>query len=288
MGAQREERINTKTRIHILGANSPVAQMLHPLWIDRTNLSAMGDILSSVDRELSTKKPEVRLVVGGGGFLEIDQAEPYRFSLNGLIEFVQVNVKPLADILKNSKCEYVFGVDVFDGDDRGIGQFAVVLNKGYQKTIAWKSYPVVDEDCYLAGFGTPQGWQSPRFITTLLGQTAVLVCHDAQAFNHRQKALVSRAVRVTPRKQVITEMNRQMEENRPAWIFNHIHQIKKQGSIKTFRTSYKQIHEDYNHHPKVVGSFGYGKKVQNLLESIAQNAQFPNGSASVIVILEQI
>jgi len=80
-------------------------------------------------------------------------------------------------------------------------------------------------------------------------------------------------------------LDRLMEDSKPKWVFNLIHQIEKQGSLITFRTSYKQIHEDYEHAPSVVGSFGYGDKIHEP-EILADSAQIPSNVAGVKIIIE--
>lgn len=115
----------------------------------------------------------------------------------------------------------------------------------------------------------------------------ILVCHDAQAYNHRNQALVNRAYLPTYRAHAIREMDRVMRGSIPKWVFSLIHQIKKEESLKSFQNSYKQIHEDYKHRPTVVGSFGYGRRVHTP-ERLAELAQFPREKAKVSIILEAI
>lgn len=291
MGAKSGIRISSKLKIRILGKSGSVAQLLHPLWIARNDVPSMGNILKAIDNELSAL-PEVKLMVSGGGLIEIYMNDYFsnKFwraeeTLKRLTNFVLGKVKFIAEALKNSARNYIIGVDVFDKHKTGGGQFAVVFSNGDIKTVAWKSYPVLDEANWLAGFGTSKGRQSPRIVSTVLGKTMVLVCHDAQAYNHRNKALVNRAQSITPRAQSIREMDKLMEDFKPKWVFNLIHQIEKPESLSTFRTSYKQIHEDYKHGPSVIGSFGYGQKIHKP-EIPAESAQFPRNMARVRIILE--
>ncbi len=293
MGARPGKRTNTKIRFRITGNSGPVAQLLHPFWIARDDVSLISNILKTIDEELSML-PELKLVVSGGGLIEIYLNERFtrrswksKETLEKLTNLVTERVKQVAETLKGSARDYVIGVDVFDENEIGGGQFAVVINGGEIKTTAWKSYPVLDEHNWLAGFGTSKGRQSPRVVTTSLGKTMVLVCHDAQAYNHRNLALVERAQSTTPRGQVIREMDKAMKDSEPKWVFNLIHQIEKEGGLKSFRNSYREIHEDYGRIPNVVGSFGYGQKVK-IPEILAELAQFPRRKAKVAVILEPV
>ncbi|MBI2487588.1 MAG: hypothetical protein HYW01_11690 [Deltaproteobacteria bacterium] len=293
MGAKAGKRINAKLRFRIVGNSGPVAQLLHPLWIPRDDIPLMGNILKAIDDEVSML-PKVRLVVSGGGFIEICLNEHFtrkswksKGTLDKLTNLVSERVKPVAETLKGSMRDYVIGVDVFDKNEIGGGQFAVVLNSGEIKTVAWKSFPVLEEQNWLAGFSTRKGRQSPRIVATSLGTTMVLVCHDAQAYNHRNQALVNCADLPTYRAHAIREMDRVMRGSIPKWVFSLIHQIEKEESLKSFQSSYKQIHEDYKHRPTVVGSFGYGRRIQ-IPERLVELAQFPRGKAKVSIILEAI
>ncbi len=80
-------------------------------------------------------------------------------------------------------------------------------------------------------------------------------------------------------------MTRMIKAEKPKWALNLIHQIDKEGSIKTFRNSYTQIHRDYGV-PAIVGAFGYGKNVQVNLRQLASKAQYPDEKAGIVVILE--
>ncbi len=292
MGAISGKRIDTKVRIRIVGKHGPVAQLLHPYWITRNDVSDMGRILQRVDSELSQMTSGVRLVVSGGGFIELRLAKTYSHmtwksekTLSELSNLVQERMQIIATALKESGRDYVIGVDVFDGNCTGGGQFAAFLSAGVVCTIAWKSYPVGDESKWLAGFGSNTGRNSPRIVLSVLGKATLLICHDSQAFNHRNLALIHRAYSATPRQQAVNSMINTIKAEKPEWAFSLIHQIDKIGSIRTFRNSYTQICRDYQV-SAVVGSFGYGKNVQKNLESLASRAQYPDGKAGVIAVLE--
>ena len=292
MGAKSGNRTDAKIKVRIIGEHGPVAQMLHPFWIARNDISAMSNALQMVDDQLSLLTSGVRLVVSGGGFIEISHTTTYspktwrsEKTLDELTDVVRARMQLVATALKDSERDYVIGVDVFDTQDTGGGQFAVFLSAGKISTIAWKSYPVGEESKWLAGFSTDKGRNSPRITSGALGKAMLLVCHDSQAYNHRNSALVSRAYSPTHRQQAINSMVKMIKAEKPEWAFSLIHQIDKEGSIRTFRNSYSQIHQDYRV-PAVVGAFGYGPKVQPILERLAHRAQYPDGKAGVVAILE--
>jgi len=185
--------------------------------------------------------------------------------------------------LGDARRDYIIGIDVF-ADASTVGQFAVVIRQRGEPLVVWKSFPVTDEAKYLAGFGTPQGRCAPRIVQTTVGASLILVCHDAQAFNHRNVALVRKATRETPRLAAINEMQRQMQNQRPAWAFNLIHRIDRPENLRTFRTSYRQIRDDHDWSPCVVGSFGYGDNVRGELPRLAERTQCPDGLACAIVL----
>ena len=282
MAAKSGKRTDANIKVRVIGEHGPVAQMLHPFWIARNDISVMSNALRMVDDQLTVLTSGVRLVVSGGGFIEISHTKTYspktwksEKTLDELIDLVRAGMQLVATALKDSERDYVIGVDVFDTQDTGGGQFAVFLSAGEIKTIAWKSYPVLKESKWLAGFGTDKGRNSPRIVSTALGKIMLLICHDSQAYNHRNSALVSRAYSPTHRKQAINGMVKMIKVEKPEWAFSLIHQIDKEGSMRTFRNSYSQIHRDY-HVPAVVGAFGYGPNVQTTLEWLAHRAQFPD------------
>ena len=197
MGAKPGKRSSSSLRVRVCGKDGLVAQLLHPDWIARDDAKAVGSNLRAVEDELTRVNAQAKLVLSGGGLLEVywDATLSHKSwrseaTLNTLVDQVHASVQPILNALASAKRDYVIGVDVFDKNDIGGGQFAVVLNKGTIKAIAWKSYPVLQESNWLAGFGTLKGRQSPRVLSTALGTTAVLVCHDVQAYNHRNQALV--------------------------------------------------------------------------------------------------
>ncbi|MCL0048265.1 hypothetical protein M1N20_02305 [Dehalococcoidia bacterium] len=275
----------------------PVAQILHPLSLKRDDVFLMSDRIKKVESRISKEAPDVKVVVTGGGFVEIHAdglvaRREWRSQkcLERLLAFVEERLTPFTEALGGARRDYVIGIDVLIDDWRigqfPIGQFAVVFVTGKIESVVWKSYPVKKEADFLAGFGTCKGRRSPRFVTTSLGKSLILVCHDAQVYNHRSHVLVHSAHGPTPRMRVMDEMREQMEEERPLWAFNPVHWIEKAENMKTFFTSYKQIATDHNWKPSVVGAFGYGPCVYHQLESLAQKAQYPPNTARCAIVIE--
>lgn len=286
------QRAREKPKIQIIGAHSPVAQLLHPFWLARDDIVSMGYVLQLLDERLSSSAPEVRLVVSGGGLIQINHNRRCSYktwrseeALEELVDLVRERMRSVANALEESKRDFVIGVDVLDAIDTPVGQFAVLVTGGEIETIAWKSFPVGGESKWLAGFGTVKGRNSPRIVSTALGKTLLLVCHDSQAYNHRNRALILRAHRSTLRTKVINSMTELIKAEKPEWALNLIHQIDKEQSIKTFRTSYTQIHSDYGV-PGILGAFGYGPNVQAKVARLATRTQYPDGKAGVVAILE--
>lgn len=275
----------------IRAGESQIAQLLHPVCIARDDVDRMADLLHQVDSLLDSSAPGVRLVLTGGGFLEflLDESRTSRRwrsedTLEDLAQRCLISLAPAFDSLSLSPRDYVIGVDFVSGD-YGVGQFAVLVRSGTHPTITWKSYPVDSEGNTLAGFGTPKGRSAPRIAKTALGTTLLLVCHDAQAFNHRNRALVGRAKKPSARTLIMNEVTLQMDAQQPAWALNLVHFIEKLSSISTFHKSYKQIQQDNAWRPKVVGSFGYDKVVIDSLGELSGQAQFPDATCRCTIAL---
>ncbi|MCJ7544228.1 MAG: hypothetical protein MUP47_06635 [Phycisphaerae bacterium] len=268
------------------GKGSEVAQLLYPRSIERHDVALLSRLLARMETLCGAETPSVRVVVTGGGLLELLPSTgrpPGGWGLRAASDRANEAAAAFKEALSQAKRDYIIGVDVFAGP-RTVGQFACVVRQGREPVIVWKSFPVGQEANYLAGFGTLDGRCSPRIVETAVGKSLILVCHDAQAFNHRNIGLVRKATQETPRRAAMNEMQRQMQEQQPEWAFNLIHQIDKPGSLRTFSTSYQQIHDDHGWSPCVVGSFGYGQDVRPDLACLAAQAQYPRGLACGIAL----
>jgi hypothetical protein len=205
--------------------------------------------------------------------VQLDGQRGYRYweteaALDRLLSKCANVASPILSRLPQTTRDYLFGIDFISGGN-GVGQFGLLARAGKGHTIVWKSYPAGTEANTLAGFGTAKGRLCPRVFDSNIGRAMVLVCHDAQAFNHRNKALVGRAYGQTLRSAAMSEMARQMETEQPPWILNLIHFIDKPASVMTFHKSLKQISTDHIWHPKAIGAFGYGESVRASLARLA-------------------
>lgn len=242
---------------------------------------------------LSQKLPEsVALIVTGGGFVTL------RYDETGLTYVARRNdeflaklrawtegqLKGLVESLHKVKGrEFLVGVDVLvDGD--GSGQFGLWVGPKGEALVS-KRFPVGNESAYLAGVDTEQDPSGPRVVKSKVGASMVLVCHDAQAFNHFTKAKVDQATWLTPRKRGMKELRDTASKQEPKWMFDLIHSVSRSGNLRTFKTSFKQIHVDCLTKPSVVGAFGYGTgKAKQAAGWLAQLRQPPELNAVTVVI----
>jgi len=272
-----------------------VGQVLYPSWIDRSDALQMGAVLSEVDQVVASEAPHVSVLVTGGGFIEMcsQRRGPRRWWLSeqGLefvcgfaTGFMAAEVQAIAACIGSSPRDYVVGLDVTDVHGRGVGQFGLLYSGGRFEGAVWKSLPVDDESTYLAGFGTEKGRQSPRIVKTRLGKAMILVCHDAQAFNHFNQ---SRMRSGTDRSMAADHIHALTETEQPVLGLNLVHYIERPGSIhNTFQRSYRQMHEDWPWHPKAVGAFGYERNTVSMLRTLADACQWPPSTVGCTVAVE--
>ena len=103
-----------------------IAQVLHPYWMERDDVSKMSTILNEIESVISTKCPQVELVLTGGGFIEffIGKKDPNRYwrtedALKSLTEEMERKTEGLSELLRqNSTRDYIIGVDARLGDRR--------------------------------------------------------------------------------------------------------------------------------------------------------------------------
>jgi hypothetical protein len=197
------------------GQRGPVAQLLHPSDACYT-ASQIAALIPAIDRDLN---PSARLVLSGAGLMAINHdfgvlngetltSEETLLQLRG---FVLDELDDILGRIGKLQRQYVLGFDVYV-DGYNAGQFAVALVNERKPGIIWKSLPVGGEAGYLAGFGSPMGQMSPRIIDCCLGTALILVCHDAQSFNHRTGSLVGKQ---TARGNTIAAMSQMMAKERP-------------------------------------------------------------------------
>jgi hypothetical protein len=248
-----------KPRIHNVSVEPNVAQIAHP-WQSTINSTQAARLLPTIARLLPSS---VLLLLTGGGVLTLARAQPglsprqMRSApfLNDLHNWTLNQINGLIATLRQTERDWVVGVDVLV-NGHGTGQFALVITSESSDLI-WKSFPVGDEDQVLAGFGSATGAASPRIVNGRLGRMLVLICHDAQAFNHRQLALVGRARQPTARGVVISHFRNALSSTQCDLVVNPVHWINGPVNAQTFLNSYKHIRTDLKGRPDVVGSFGY-------------------------------
>jgi hypothetical protein len=196
--------------------------------------------------------------------------------LTGLVE---AESEALRRLIGEFCRDYIIGFDVWF-NRKNVGQFAAVLLQDAAPVIVWKSLPFNDEDRYLAGFGTPLGRESPRFVRCSLGKAAVLVCHDAKAFNPRPRR--SPIKPESDRGRVVASMNQMMTDSRPDWVLNLVHEIDYPGKLGTLEADYEQVYSNYGR--PVVGSFGYAGRIKDLLIRLAGRARVPRERGLLVVL----
>ncbi len=273
--------------------DGPITQVLHPDWLYRDNIGRMSNLILAIDEQLNNTFAESKLILTGGGYIQISERDAgLNVRKNRLSTFSHVysQAMKIADRIK----EYTFGIKrnlVLGMDliinDFGVGQFGISISNGMVLGVAWKSYPVMDEWKWLAGFGMKEGREVPRYVEFDIGTSMILVCHDVQAFNHRNQALVARASHRTPRMDVIEYMDKEVIDKQPDWAFNLVHYIGKPASTRTFSISYKQLGSDYPKRIRSVGSFGYSKSVKTSLINLASKMQFPSNIVGSLVIVDE-
>ncbi len=290
MGAKNGSKKYSDARVKfsIAGGEANIAQVAHRRTRPFDPMTA-AKVLTALSQELS---PSVALIVTGGGFVTL------KYDVTGLTygarrndEFLaklrawtEGQLKGLVKSLHEVKGrEFLVGVDVLvDGD--GSGQFGLWIGPN-GKTLVSKRFPVGNESAYLAGVDTELDPSGPRVVASEVGASMVLVCHDAQAFNHLTEARVNRADWLTPRKRGMNELRGTASTQKPTWMFDLIHTVSNSGNLKTFKTSFKQIHADCPSKPSVVGAFGYGTgKEKQAAGWLAQLRQPPELNAVTVVI----
>lgn len=276
-------------RIRMGAGEARIAQVAHRRTRPFDTQTA-ATVLSKVSSKLPDK---TRIVITGGGFVSLEYPRtsvphPTRREqkfLDHLRSWTLKKVAPLVSALqKTQKREFLVGVDVLVGGE-GSGQFGLWVGESGPILVS-KRLPVEKESVYLAGVDTSQTTNGPRVVESSIGRVMILVCHDAQAFNHLTKHRVQRAQTLTPRGRAIRELERIAEEEKPEWAFNLIHSVRKDGSVTKFRTSFKQIHTDCDSHPSVLGAFGYGFGKQGVAAQWLTGLRYPEGTEAIPVVIE--
>ncbi len=244
----------------VIPGPGPVAQVAHPMSLRWTKRVAVETLVAA-----SEKVPHyVRLLVTGGGYISLDYP---KVSLSD-VELRQPNflatlhawtLAELADELgvigRARDRDFVIGVDV-SVNRPGPGQFALWVGRDGSALVP-KRFPVDDEADCLAGVDAIRQGPYPRVVTTRLGPTLLLVCHDAQAYNRRNRGAVRRAIRLTSRGRAIRELDRARATSGLTWALNVVHWVRGESNTRTFRISYNQLRTDFAGDMRVAGAFGY-------------------------------
>ncbi|MBA2435931.1 MAG: hypothetical protein H0V54_12780 [Chthoniobacterales bacterium] len=238
-----------------------VAQVAHPTSLRWTATQALETLVRA-----ASKLPEsVELLIAGAGFISLayggkqeskSQMRQAEF-LARLHDWTHATITNLLLSVPASNRELVFGIDV---DVQGVrsGQFMAWVGRSGLVLIP-KRYPSGAEDRFLAGVDAAHSSSYSRILDTNVGPTLMLVCHDAQVFNHRNQANVKRAKRVTARTRAAGELQRRVNR-RITWGLNAVHEIKSQPNTLTFRNSYRQLRDDLQPDIRVCAGTGYDQK----------------------------
>jgi hypothetical protein len=234
----------------------------HPTDIGWTPSEAIECLL----RACAKLPKETRVVLTGGGFISL--AYPHTGHtlrtvrqvafLQQLGNWTEKELDAALYAIEQSKNDrdFVIGIDVFV-NGMGSGQFALWIGPNGCALVA-KRFPVNGEDRYLAGLDAPAPLLGQRIVPTAARPTLLLICHDAQAYNHRNCALVANASWTTPRARAIQELRPLRTTPGLAWALNLVHWVQGQANTRTFSTSYSQMRTDPPSGPQnVAGSFGY-------------------------------
>lgn len=253
--------------VEVRDSGGDVLQVLSDHDLVLSNADA-EQILLEIDKRADKS---TRLLLTGAGLIEynvhdIDSSRANLLSERTLKAMTDVVRSETADLVRTLSSEstrdFVFGVDVTVGKGAlKSGQFAVVVRaKQSSATIVPKMLPVGDEDARLAGFGTLASQTAPHIVETALGRTLILVCHDAQCFNHLTIARARNANATTSRQLAIDAMESQLRAaGTVPFALNLIHSVGERIQTRTFATSHKQLAGD--HHARaikgVIGAFCY-------------------------------
>lgn len=263
-GHESQRKIKGIPNINVIRETGSVAQVGHPTSLQWTPKLALRTLVRAAAKVPSS----VELLIAGGGYVGLAYSRKQRSKaqlrqpafLAALHAWTLEELSDLLDGLPNPACDLLFGVDV-DVCSRPSGQFVAWLGRTGLALVP-KRYPVGAEVQFLAGVDSVHPSPFPSIVTTRLGPTLVLVCHDAQVFNHRNQANVARARQTTPRTSAVRELHGHAATRPLAWALNAVHWVNGESNTRTFRISYDQLRKDFNPELVVAAGIGYGNSVR--------------------------
>jgi hypothetical protein len=180
---------------------------------------------------------ESGLLTAGAGFLWVRMPEPLEARLPSPEEALAILVTAsmaageVLSALPKVRPVVVFGIDVWatcnrSAEERQVGQFAVLFQKGGPPMLSSKRFPTTGEVAYLP-VENPPPTEAPVFDGPV-GRVVVMVCHDVNAYSPRGKATTSDAARAG-RRQAIRDQVRAAD---PACGLHLAHHLDKPGSFR--------------------------------------------------------
>lgn len=288
MEAKLTSHTNPKPAYENIEGVGAVGQVAHPVNAGWDPCEAVEVLLAA-----ATKLPdETRVVLTGGGFLTLNFL-PTAVSrpvirkgdfLEYLSGWTWEKLKTVIYSIEQNRDgrDFIIGVDVKVSSWHS-GQFALWVGNAGKSLIA-KRNPYAGEASYLAGVesDTPLH-HGQRIIDTLAGPALVLICHDAQTFNHRNRGSVGTAQTETPRARAIREFDAARSTPNLAWALNLVHWIRDAKDTQTFRNSHSQMRKDFPRPVNVVASFGYDGSAQSQAMSLLRRMTSPESDFPKII-----
>jgi hypothetical protein len=275
----------------VLPGEGPVAQVAHPISLRWTPRVAAETLIAA-----SAKVPNnVFLLVTGGGYISFDYPDArlsdgelrHTAFLATLHRWTLAQLSEVLGLIGDApERDFVIGVDV-SVSGRGSGQFALWVGRRDEYALVPKRFPAKEEAGHLAGVDAPQPGPYPRVVNTRLGPTLLLVCHDAQAYNRRNRGLVLKARKSTSRGRAISELDRARSSFGLTWALNLVHRIELASNTRTFGISYHQLRTDFVGDINVAGGIGYGRIAVEAIPELLDRMVAPRGMILTKVIVQR-
>jgi hypothetical protein len=274
----------------VVPGSGPVAQVAHPISMKWNPRVATDTLIAAAEKVPN----DVVLLVTGGGYISLDYPKNWLSDadlrqpsfLATLHRWTLAEVSDVIRVIGEApERDFVVGVDV-SVNGPGPGQFALWVGRGGCALIP-KRFPVGEEVKRLAGVDAPQPVPYPRIVNTRLRPTLLLVCHDAQAYNRRNRGAVLRARKSTSRGRAISELDQARATPGLKWALNVVHWIEGEPNTRTFRISYDQLRTDFTGAIHVAGGFGYGRVAVESVPGLLDRMVAPRGMTLTKVIIHR-